>query len=69
MKQVLFTIGDSEDVIYIAKLYCPFDSSTSTESCKQPVGTKVNVGLGIYDDNLSTLYELWSEQINERPAP
>jgi hypothetical protein len=64
----LITIGDSEDVIFVTKLHCPFDASTSTESCEQPVGTKVNVGLGIYDDNLSggkTLDELWSEQTHE----
>ena len=64
----LITTGDSEDIIFVTKLHCPFDSSTSTESCEQPVGTKVNVGLGIYDDNLSggkTLDELWSEQAHE----
>jgi hypothetical protein len=65
---VLITTGDSEDVIYVTKLHCPFDSSTSTESCEQPVGTKVNVGLGVYDDNPSTgktLDELWLEQTHE----
>jgi hypothetical protein len=64
----LITIGDSEDVIFVTKLHCPFDNSTGKESFEQPVGTMVNVGLGIYDDNLSggkTLDELWSEQTHE----
>jgi hypothetical protein len=64
----LITTGDSEDVIFVTKLHCPFDDSTSTESCEQPVGTKVNVGLGVYDDNLFSgvnLDELWSEQAHE----
>ena len=61
----LITSGDSEDIIYAAKLHCPYDSSTGTESCEQPVGAKVNVGEGVYDDNPSsgkTLDEYWSEQ-------
>ena len=64
----LITTEDSEDVIYVAKLHCPFDSSTNTESCEQPAGTKVNVGLGVYDDDPSggkTLDEYWSEQTHE----
>jgi hypothetical protein len=64
----LITTGDSEDVIYVTKLHCPYDSSTSTESCEQPVGTKVNVGMGVYDDSPSsgkTLDEFWSEQTHE----
>ena len=63
----LITTGDSEDVIFVTKLHCPFDDSTSTESCEQPVGTKVNVSQGIFVD-LSigkTLDELWSEQTHE----
>jgi hypothetical protein len=66
--EFLITTGDSEDIIYVTKLHCPFDNSTNTESCEQPVGTKVNVGLGIYSDNASggkTLDELWSEQTHE----
>jgi hypothetical protein len=64
----LITTGNSEDIIYAAKLHCPYDSSTGTESCEQPVGTKFNVGEGVYDDNPSsgkTLDEYWSEQTHE----
>ena len=64
----LITSGDGEDIIYVSKLHCPYDSSTGTESCEQPVGTKVNVGEGVFDDNPSsgkTLDEYWSEQTHE----
>jgi hypothetical protein len=64
----LITTGDTEDIIYAAKLHCPYDGSTGTESCEQPVGTKFNVGEGIFDDNPSggkTLDEYWSEQTHE----
>jgi hypothetical protein len=64
----LITTGDGEDVIFVSKLHCPYDSSTGTESCEQPVGTKVNVGLGIYGDNISggkTVDDYWSEQTHE----
>lgn len=64
----LITTGDGEDVVFVSKLHCPFDSSTQTESCEQPVGTKVNVGMGFYDDDPSsgkTLDEYWSEGTNE----
>ena len=64
----LITTGESEDVIYVSKLHCPYDSNTGTESCEQPVGTKINVGLGIYGDNTSngkTVDEYWSEQTHE----
>jgi len=50
----LITSGDGEDIIHVSKLHCPFDSSTGTESCKQPVGTNVNVGEGVFDDNPSS---------------
>jgi hypothetical protein len=61
------TNGDGEDVIYVTKLHCPFDNSTQTESCEQPVGTKVNVSQGVFvDPSLGkTLDELWSEQSHE----
>jgi len=65
---LLITSGDSEDIIYVSKLHCPYDSSTGTESCEQPVGTKVNVGEGVFDDNPTsgkTLDEYWSEQTHE----
>src|SRR4030042_2175778 len=64
----LITTGEGEDVIFVSKLHCPYDSSTGIESCEQPVGTKVNVGLGIYGDNTSggkTVDEYWSEQTHE----
>jgi len=63
----LITTGDGEDVIFVTKLHCPYDSSTETESCEQPVGTKVNVSQGIFADPSigKTLDELWSEQTHE----
>ena len=65
----LITTGGREDVVFVSKLHCPFDSSTQTESCEQPVGTKVNVvGVGFYDEDLSsgkTLDEYWSEGTHE----
>jgi hypothetical protein len=63
----LITTGDGEDVIFVTKRHCPFDPGTQTESCDQPVGTKVNVSQGIFADLSSgkTLNELWSEQIHE----
>ena len=64
----LITTGKGDDVIFVSKLHCPYDSSTGIESCEQPVGTKVNVGLGIYGDNTSggkTVVEYWSEQTHE----
>ena len=64
----LITTGDGKDVIFVSKLHCPYDSSTGIESCEQTVGTKVNVGLGIYGDSTSggkTVDEYWSEQTHE----
>jgi hypothetical protein len=63
----LITTGGGEDVIFVTKLHCPFDSSTQTESCEQSAGTKVNVSQGIFADPSSgkTLDELWSEQTHE----
>jgi hypothetical protein len=63
----LITTGSGEDIIFVTKLHCPFDSSAETESCEQPVGTKVNVSQGIFADPSSgkTLDELWSEQSHE----
>ncbi len=64
----LITTGEGEDVIFVSKLHCPYESSTSIESCEQPVGTKVNVGLGIYGDSTSggkTVDEYWAEQTHE----
>ena len=63
----LITTGDGEDVIFVTQLHCPFDNSTQTESCEQPVGTKVNVSQGIFADPSieKTLDELWLEQTHE----
>jgi hypothetical protein len=65
----LITTGDGEDIIFVSKLHCPFDSGSQTESCEEPVGTKVNVvGIGFYDDDPSsgkTLDEYWSEGTHE----
>jgi len=63
----LITTGDGGDVIFVTKLHCPFDNGTQTESCEEPVGTKVNVSQGIYADPATgkTLDELWSEQTHE----
>lgn len=64
---ILITIGEGEDIIFVTKLHCPFDKNTQTESCEQPVGTKVNVSNGIFADPSiqKTLDELWSEQTYE----
>jgi len=63
----LITKDDGEDVIFVTKLHCPFDSSTGTESCEQPIGAKVNVSQGIFADPSTgkTLDELWSEMTYE----
>ena len=64
----LITTGEGEDIFFMSKVHCPYDSSTGIESCEQPVGTKVNVGIAVYDDDPSsgkTLDEYWSEQTHE----
>ena len=63
----LITTGVGEDVIFVTKLHCPFDSNTQTESCEQPLGTKVNISQGIFADSSTgkTLDEVWSEQVHE----
>jgi hypothetical protein len=60
----LITTGDAEGVTYVCMLHCPFDESTKTESCEFPVGAKVNVGPGFYDDPATegTLDEEWPKQ-------
>jgi hypothetical protein len=60
----LITTGDAEGTTYVCMLHCPFDESTKTESCEFPVGTKVNVGPGFYDDPATggTLDEEWPQQ-------
>jgi hypothetical protein len=64
----LITTGEGEDIFFMSKVHCPYDSSTGIESCEEPVGTKVNVGIAVYDDDPSsgkTLDEYWSEQTHE----
>jgi len=68
LDEFLITTGEGEDVFFMSKVHCPYDSSTGIESCEQPVGTKVNVGIAVYDDDPSsgkTLDEYWSEQTHE----
>lgn len=62
------TTGKGDQVSFTSKLHCPFDNRTGTESCEQPVGTMVNVSLGVCDNNPfkgSTLEEYWSDQTYE----
>ncbi len=64
----LITSGDAENVNLVTDLHCPFNSSTGTASCVQPVGTLVNVGLGLYDNfpfKGKTLNDYWSEHTCE----
>jgi hypothetical protein len=63
----LITKGTGEDVIFVTKIHCPFDDSTQTESCEQPVGAQVNVSQGIFADPITgkTLDETWSGQTYE----
>lgn len=64
---LLVTTGDGEDILFVTKLKCPWDDSTQTESCEQPVGTKVNVSQGVFASPsiTKTLDEVWSEQTYE----
>ena len=63
---LLITTGNGDDVIFVTNLKCHFDESTQTESCEQPVGTKVNVSQGILaDPNGSSLDEIWSDMTYE----
>jgi len=60
----LITTGGKDGVAYVSTLHCPYDESAGIESCELAVGTKVNVGVGIYDDYPSSgksLDEYWSE--------
>jgi hypothetical protein len=60
----LITSGNAENVNFVLDLHCPFNNSTGTASCVQPVGTLVNVGPGVYDNfpfKGKTLDDYWSE--------
>jgi hypothetical protein len=62
------TTGQGDQVSFATQLHCPIDIRTGTESCDQPVGTRVNIGLGVCDNNPfkgSTLDEYWSDQTYE----
>jgi hypothetical protein len=64
----LITTGGNEGITYVSTIHCPFDQSAGIESCELTVGTKVNVGVGFYDDDLSSgknLDEYWSEHTYE----
>jgi hypothetical protein len=63
----LITTGGNEGITYVSTIHCPFDQSTGIESCELTVGTKVNVGVGFYDDLSSgkSLDEIWSEHTDE----
>jgi len=61
----LVTTGDDDKVLYTTKIHCPFNQNTMTETCEIPIGTKVNVGLGVYGDKLEELDAYWSDQSYE----
>jgi hypothetical protein len=64
----LITTGTGENSIFLTRLHCPFDGNTGTQTCNEPVGTMVNVGLGIFDNDPfkgMTLNEFWSQQTCE----
>jgi len=64
----LITKGGNEDITYATIIHCPFERSSGIESCELPVGTLVNVGLGVYDPdthNGKSLDQIWSESTYE----
>ncbi len=61
----LITTGDDDKVLYTTQIHCPFNQSTLTETCEIPIGTKVNVGLGVYGDSVEKLDAYWSDQSYE----
>ena len=64
----LITTGGDEKIFYIAKTHCSFDVNNKTETCQLPVGTMVNVGLGIYGDNApkgKTVEDYWTDLVYE----
>jgi hypothetical protein len=48
----LVTTGDGQEY-QVSITHCPYDSSTSTESCTFPVGSSLNVACAMLDDDLS----------------
>ena len=61
----LITTSGDEPVIYTTQVHCPFTQSTLTETCEFPIGTKVNVALGVYGDSVEKLDAYWSDQTYE----
>jgi len=64
----LITTGGNQGITYVSTIHCPFDESAGIESCELTVGTKVNVGVGFIDEDLSSgksLDEYWSEHTYE----
>ena len=63
----LITTGIDEEVTYVSKLHCPVDAKTTTESCKLPVGTKVNVSNSFQGDdyNGKNLDDSWARHTYE----
>lgn len=60
----LITTRESDDVIYMTNLHCPFDGTT--ETCERPVGLKINVSQGFTPSGGKTPFEqAWSEQTCE----
>ena len=64
----LITKGSTEDITYVTTIHCPYEQDAGIESCELPVGTLVNVGLGVYDPdthNGKNLDQIWSESTYE----
>ena len=60
----LITTKEGNDVVYITNLHCTVDGTT--ETCEQPVGTKINVSQAFYPQAGKTPFEqAWSEQTYE----
>ncbi len=60
----LISRGGKEDITYVTTIHCPYNKNSGVESCEMPVGTKVNVGLGVYDQdtgNGKNLDQIWSD--------
>lgn len=70
----LITTGEEGDVTYTWDLGCNQQGNEEVYSCKATVNTKVNVSVGIYDDQYSgKLDELWAGHtyelfIEDRPV-
>lgn len=58
----LITTSNDDSVIYTTTVHCPFDPSTKTETCEIDVGSKVNVGLGVFGKSMEELDKYWAEQ-------